>query len=79
MNLETSAQVVHLVRDPRAVLSSREVAHWDKGALEAGRLCKDMLRDLDISESLPPERCDTTLIILEIELESFPQVHIGKI
>ena len=60
MNLETSAQVVHLVRDPRAVLSSREVAHWDTGALEAGRLCKDMLRDLDISESLPPERCDTT-------------------
>ena len=59
MNLETSAQVVHLVRDPRAVLSSREVAHWDTGALEAGRLCKDMLRDLDISESLPPERCDT--------------------
>merc|ERR1719270_317617 len=39
-------QVVHLVRDPRAVLSSREVAHWDTGALEAGRLCKDMLRDL---------------------------------
>ena len=42
-NLEKNAQVVHLVRDPRAVLSSREVAHWDKGALEAGRLCKDML------------------------------------
>ena len=61
MNLEKSAQVVHLVRDPRAVLSSREVAHWDKGALEAGRLCKDMLTDLDISQSLPPERCDTTL------------------
>ena len=64
MNLEKSAQVVHLVRDPRAVLSSREVAHWDKGALEAGRLCKDMLRDLDISESLPPERCDIKALII---------------
>ena len=51
------AQVVHLVRDPRAVLSSRAVNRWDKHSLQAGPLCHQMLGDMALAKSLPPERC----------------------
>ena len=49
-------KVVHLVRDPRAVLSSRAVVGWEKETLQAARLCHQMLGDMALAKSLPPER-----------------------
>ena len=53
---KTEIKVVHLVRDPRAVLSSRAVVGWEKETLQAARLCHEMLGDMAIAKSLPPER-----------------------
>ena len=50
-------KVVHLIRDPRAVLSSRATAHWDVYSLQAAQLCQQMLGDMALAKVLPPERC----------------------
>ena len=68
--LSLSAQVVHLVRDPRAIISSRYnfclfdyfienarlAGGWSEGSIQADLLCDQLLGDLDLREHLPPER-----------------------
>ena len=49
-------QVIHLLRDPRAIIKSREVGHWDAKVNEAWKVCKNLERDLQLADILPPER-----------------------
>ena len=49
-------KVLHLIRDPRAVLFSRAAVGWERETLQAARLCRQMLRDLALAQVLPPER-----------------------
>ena len=49
-------KVLHLIRDPRAVLSSRAAVGWERETLKAARLCRQMLGDLALAQVLPQER-----------------------
>ena len=53
---KSEIKVVHLVRDPRAVLSSRSAVGWESETLKAARLCHEMLKDMTLKKNLPPER-----------------------
>ena len=56
MLCKSEIKVVHLVRDPRAVLSSRSAVGWESETLQAALLCSEMLEDMALERSLPPER-----------------------
>ena len=51
-----SSQVVHLIRDPRAILGSRATALWAREHLEAPGLCRQMQENMDLARSIPPDR-----------------------
>ena len=48
-------KVIHLVRDPRAMIMSRRVGHMSASA-ESKLVCRDMERDLQLSHTLSPDR-----------------------
>ena len=56
MTIFGNIQVVHLVRDPRAVVSSRATNNWDETSQQAGLLCHQMIEDMELAKILPPER-----------------------
>ena len=51
-----SSQVVHLIRDPRAILGSRATAMWAREFLEAKSLCLQMQGNMALAGSIPPDR-----------------------
>ena len=54
-------QVVHLVRDPRAMITSitKRSGVWSDALKNSTYQCKRMLDDMKIEEGLPEERCKT--------------------
>ena len=53
-NPQCSVQLIHLLRDPRAMIRSRKVGQI--GEKESQKVCADMERDLKLEDILPSDR-----------------------
>ena len=49
-------KVIHLVRDPRAILNSRKNGNWKSRLQDTEYVCNNLLDDLQLSTLLPSER-----------------------
>ena len=63
--LHMLVQVVHLVRDPRAMITSitKRSGVWSDALKNSTYQCKRMLDDMKIEEGLPEERCKNNVIL----------------
>ena len=64
-NPRCGLQVIHLLRDPRAMIRSRLVGHIAEK--ESRKVCSDMERDLKLAEILPSDRWEHFIIYLFVK------------
>ncbi|XP_064616895.1 carbohydrate sulfotransferase 1-like [Liolophura sinensis] len=73
---DPSLRIIHMIRDPRGIAASR--VQWDefyqaKMTFTFGRVCADMLRDIESVEKLPPEVAKRVLPVLYEEVVENPE------